>query len=109
VANNNNNRFHDCHFINNTANIGGAMYTQESSSSTITTSTFIDNQARTNGGALATVESSRANLYNVTFQRNVAQSSGGAIVGMFPINVSCRLSLSLSCGILGVDVRRHMR
>ena len=72
-------------FENNTANVGGAIFSQLGSNMTISNCTFINNSAtgcdddRCNGGALFIDSGCTVTAYNSTFTNNIAGFGGGAI------------------------------
>ena len=72
-------------FINNSAEIGGALYTELGSSITVANSTFIGNRVtgcfddRCNGGALFIDKGCSITIRNSTFENNTSDFSGGAI------------------------------
>lgn len=86
-----------CHFENNMANFGGAIYANVQSNITIKSSTFTLNKAIGNslgfGGALFIVESSYIIIHNSTFINNTAEQYGGIAA---IINVSTSFSNSRS-------------
>ena len=71
-----------CVFIDNRAQSGGAIFGTWESKITITTSTFVENQADgpfSYGGALYFEDDCTVTLLNSTFQDNSASSFGGAV------------------------------
>ncbi len=66
------------HFLENTARYGGAIYTHEFSSLTVSDTVFIGNQAEDHGGALFIDEDATVSITDVDFQMNSAGLYGGA-------------------------------
>ncbi|MBZ9570049.1 right-handed parallel beta-helix repeat-containing protein [Methanobrevibacter sp. TMH8] len=75
----------NCTFINNTADIGGAIYNQ-CNSSTITNSNFIANNALNRGGAIGNVNN--LTVTDSNFTDNTASNHGGAIYNNVNSNIS---------------------
>lgn len=77
--------FQNCHFLDNTANNGGAIYSAAGTASQeYQNCTFTENEGLQNGGAIYLASGTGAQNYrNCTFTENKATQSGGAVYAAF--------------------------
>ena len=104
-------------FENNTAKVGGAIFSQLGSNMTISNCTFINNSAtgcdddRCNGGALFIDSGCTVTAHNSTFTNNIAGYGGGAIAlfqGTF-LDSTHNVFSSNSAGGLGGAISAYNR
>lgn len=88
-----------CHFEGNTANIGGAIFSEKGSNITISNSTFTSNHANLGqsefcfGGALFTDGTGKIVVFDSTFENNTSDRDGG-MAAVFNGTISVSNSLA---------------
>ena len=93
----------DCTLSDNSADLGGAIFNDASSTTTLTDCRLIDNQARSAGGAVDNYVATTSRLTNCVLSGNRAGLNGGAIylwTGATAVLTNCTLSVN-SAGVQG--------